>query len=96
MGAEHGGWEPSSLYFIPQKFQVKGRGEERVKPLQFLNIGVFNVLGCSTNEEKKGEISKMFLRQRLDVFDLSETKLNGEGEVILGEVVCRVSGVEGE
>ena len=32
----------------------------RVKPLQTLNIGVFNVHGCSTNEVKMGEIGKMF------------------------------------
>ena len=31
-----------------------------VKPLQTLNIGVFNVDGCSTNEVKMGEIGKMF------------------------------------
>ena len=33
----------------------KGRGEGKS-----LNIGVFNVRGCSTNEAKKGEIGKMF------------------------------------
>ena len=46
--------------------------------------------GCSTNEEKKGEIGKMFLRRRFDVCALSETKLNGKGEVMFGEVVGRV------
>ena len=49
--------------------------------------------GCSTNEVKKGEISKMFLRLRFDVCALSETKLKGKGEVMFGEVVGRVSGV---
>ena len=44
--------------------------------------------GCSTNEAKKGEIGKMFLRRRFDVCALSETKLKGKGEV-----VGRVSGV---
>ena len=53
-----------------------------------LNIGVFNVRGSSTNEVKKGEIGKMFLRLRFDVCALSETKLKGKGEV-----VGRVSGV---
>ena len=46
--------------------------------------------GCSTNELKKGEISKMFVRRRFDVCALSETKLKGNGEV-----VGRVSGVAG-
>ena len=44
------------------------------------------------NEVKKGEIGKMFLRPRFDVCALSETKLKGKGEVMLGEVVGRVSG----
>ena len=35
----------------------------------------------------------MFLRRRLDVCALSETKLNGKGEVMFGEVVGRMSGV---
>ena len=51
--------------------------------------------GCSTNEVKKGEIGKMFLRRGFDVCALSETKLNGKGEVMFGEVVGRVSGVAG-
>ena len=49
--------------------------------------------GCSTNEIKKGKIGKMFLRRRLDVCALSETKLNARGEVMFGEVVGRVSGL---
>ena len=48
--------------------------------------------GCSTNEVKKGEIGKMFLRRRLDVCALSETKLQGRDEVMFGEVVGRMSG----
>ena len=47
--------------------------------------------GCSTNEAKKGEIGKMFLRRRFDVCALSETKLKGEGDVMFGEVVGRAS-----
>ena len=50
--------------------------------------------GWSTME-KKGEISKMFLRQKLDVCALSETKLQRKGEVMFGEVVGMVSGVWG-
>ena len=45
--------------------------------------------GCSTNEAKKAEIGKMFLRRRFDVCALSETKLKGKGEVMFGEVVGR-------
>ena len=67
----------------------KGEG----KASQSLNICVFNVRGCSTNEAKKGEIGKMFLTRRFDVFALSKTKLKGKGEVMFGEVVGRVSGV---
>ena len=51
--------------------------------------------GCCTNEIKKGEIGKMFLRRRSDVCTLSETKLKGNCEVMCGEVVGRVSGVAG-
>ena len=64
-----------------------------MKPPQSLNIGVFNVRGCSTNGVKKGEIGKMFLRRRFDVCALSETKLKGKGEVMFDEVAGRVSGV---
>ena len=70
------------------------KGERwRIETPQFLNIGVFNVRGCSTNEVKKDEISKMFLRQRLDVCAQGETKLKGKCEVMFGEVVKRMSGV---
>ena len=79
VGAERGGWEPSPLYFFPTRCQVRERGEGIVKPPQSLNIGVFNVHGCSTNEVKNGEICKMFLRRRLDVCALSEAKLKGIG-----------------
>ena len=43
-----------------------------------------------TNEVKKGEIGKMFARRRLDVCVLSETKFEGTGVVMFGEVVGRV------
>ena len=64
--------------------------KERVKPPKSLNIGAFNVCLCKTNEVKKSEIGKMFLRQRFDVCALSETKLKGKGEV-----AGTVSGVAG-
>ena len=54
------GWEPSPLYFIPPRCQVREMGDGRVMPPQSLNIGVFNVRGRSTNEVKKGKIGKMF------------------------------------
>ena len=89
------GWEPSPLYFIPLRYQVKERGNGRVKSPQPLNIGVFSVRGCSTNEVKRGKIGKMFLRRRLGVCVLSETKLKGKVEVMFREVVGRVFGMEG-
>ena len=58
-----GGWEPSPQYSIPPRCHIRKRGEGRVKPPQSLNFGVFNVRGCSTNEVKKGEIGKRFLRR---------------------------------
>ena len=48
--------------------------------------------GCSTNEVKKGEIGKMFLRRYFDVCALSETKLNGGGEVVAGFLTWREAG----
>ena len=45
--------------------------------------------GCSTNEAKKGETGKMFLRRRFDVCALSETKIKGKGDLMFGEVVDR-------
>ena len=70
------------MYFTPPRCQVRERGNGRVKPSQSLNIGGFNARECSTNEVKKGKISKMFLRRRFDVCALSETKLKGKCEVV--------------
>ena len=83
---------------ISLRCQVREMGEGRVKPPQSINTGVFNTRECITNEVKKSEIGKMFLRQRFDVCALSETKLKGKGEVMFDEVmfdevVGRVSGV---
>ena len=50
--------------------QRNGRGEGKAS--QSLNIGVINVRGCSTNEVKKGEMGKMFLRRRFDVCVLKQ------------------------
>ena len=54
-----------SLYFIPQRCQVREYGEGLVKPPQSLNVAALNVSGCSIYVEKTGEISKMFLRRGL-------------------------------
>ena len=86
------GFEPSPLNFIPPRCPVGEMRERRVKPPQSLNMGVFNVRGCSTNKVKKSEIGIMFLRRMLNVCALSETKLKGRGEVMFGEVGGRVSG----
>ena len=70
---------------------LKSEKRERGWPPKSINIAVFNVRGYSTNEVKKVEIGKMFLRRRLDMCALCETMLKGTGEVMLGEVVtdCR-------
>ena len=78
------------MYLIHPRCQVRERREGRVKPTQCLNVGVFNVRGCSTNGVKKSEIGKIFLSWRLDVCVLSETKLK-----LRGEVVGRMSGLAG-
>lgn len=53
-----------------------------------------NVRGCSTSENKRCEIGKMFSRRKIDVLALCETKMIGKGERQFGEVFGRVSGVE--
>ena len=83
------------LFLRDVKCQVRERGDGRVKPPQSLNICVFKVSGCTTNVENKDEISNMFLRWKLDVCALSETKFKGKCEVLFGEVVGRVSDVGG-
>ena len=72
---------------------MRVRKEVRVKPPPIPKYWCFLCAGCSKNEVK-GEITKMFLRRRLVVCALSETKLKGRGEVMFGEVVCWVSSVE--
>ena len=60
MGAERGARNPHLCILFLRDVKSE-RGEGRVKPSQTLNIGVFNVRGCSTNEVKKDKIGKMFL-----------------------------------
>ena len=74
MGARN----PHLCIFFPPIFQVRERGEGRVKPPQSLNIGAFNVRGCSKDEVKNDEVGKMFLRRRFDVCALGETKRRGK------------------
>ena len=50
--------------------------------------------GCSTIESKRCEIGSMFVKRKMDVLALSETKMKGRGEAEFGEVVGRISGVE--
>ena len=45
-------------------------------------------------ESKRCEIGDKFERRRMDLLGLCETKMKGKGEVVLGEVKARVSGVE--
>ena len=66
-----------------------------MKPAQSLNIGVFNVRGCSTNEVKNSKIGERFLKRRLDVCAPRETKLKRKCEVMFGKLVGRVSGASG-
>ena len=49
--------------------------------------------GCSTLEGKKGVIGSMFVRRKMDVLALSETKMKGRGEALFGEITGRISGV---
>ena len=68
-------------------------GQGMVKPPQSLYIGGFNVREFCTYVGKKGKISKMFLRWKLDVCALHPTKSKDKGLVMFGEVVGRVSGM---
>ena len=81
-----------SVFFFPKKHQSK-RGAARWSSPQTLVLGCLNVRGCSTLEWKKCEIGSMFVRRKMDVLALSETKVKGRGEAVFGEVTGRVSGV---
>ena len=65
-----GAGDPHIVFY---SLKMSSQRKRRVKPPQPLNIGVFNVRECCTNDVKKGEIGKMILRRRLDVCAQSET-----------------------
>ena len=67
----------------------------RVTAPKSLRVGSLNVRGCSTNEVKREMIGRMFVRRKMDVLALSETKMKGKGEREFGPVFGRVSGVNG-
>ena len=75
-------WGLETLTSVFYSSEMSSQRKGRVKPPKSLNIGVFDVRGCSTNEVKKGEIGNRFLRRRFDVCALCETKLKGNGEVV--------------
>ncbi len=56
--------------------------EGRLSPSRTLKTGSLNLRGCSTNEDKREEIGRLFER-RLDVLALSEMKMKGKGETEL-------------
>ena len=58
---------------------------------QTLVLGCLNVRGCSTMESKRCEIGSMFVRRKMDVLALSETKIKGKEDIAFGEVIGRVS-----
>ena len=93
-GPSIGAVNPHLCICIPPRCQVRERGEERIKPSHSLNIGVFNMRGGIANEVEKCEIGKMFLKRRLDLCAISETKLKRKGEVLFGVVVGRGSAVQ--
>ena len=72
---------------------AEGKGGGRAP--QPLRLGSMNVRGCSSEEEKREEIGRMFLERELDVLALSEVKIKGTGDRDFGSVAGRVSGVRG-
>ena len=50
--------------------------------------------GCSTIESKRCEIGSMFVKRKMDILALNETKMKGKGESEFGKVKGRISGVE--
>ncbi|MCP4269036.1 MAG: hypothetical protein GY777_26265 [Candidatus Brocadiaceae bacterium] len=58
-----------------------------------LTLGALNVRGCSTIVDKRSEIGAMFVRRKMDVLALNETKMKGTGEREFGDGIGRVSGV---
>ena len=86
----------SALYSFKMLSQRNVRGEWKAFPIP--NVVAFNVHECIKNVEMRGKLSKMFLRQKLDVCALSKTKLRWKGEVTFGEMVlgCLALGEVGQ
>ena len=57
---------------------------------------MLNVQGCSSSEEKREEIGKMFRKRKVGVLALSEMKMRQKVEVLFGGAGGRSSGVENE
>ena len=51
--------------------------------------------GCGTDEMKRVVIGRMFVKRKLNVLAMSETKMKGKGERVFGPVLGRVFGVDG-
>ena len=92
-GTGRGDWESPPLYVLPARHPEQ-RGEGRFTSPQTLVLGCINVRGCSTIESKRCEIGSMFVKRKMDVLALCETKMKGKGEAEFGEVTGRISGVE--
>ena len=88
------GWLPTPLNTIAKNRRNENNRDRRACTSKTLKIGVLNVQGCSTSEEKREEIGNMFRKRKLGVLALSETKMKGKGEVVFGGVGGRRSGVE--
>ena len=56
-----------------------------------LRIGTLNVRGCSSSEDKRDMIGRMFVERKLSVLALNETKMRGKGECVFGSVKGRRS-----
>ena len=93
-GTGRGDWESPPLYYIPARYPERRRGEGRFSSPQTLVLGCINVRGCSTIESKRCEIGSMFVKRKMDVLALCETKMKGKGEAEFGEVNGRISGIE--
>ena len=91
-GRSGGSRDPPLCIFFPANRQgVEGEGRRSLP--RTLVLGSLNVRGCSTDEDKREVIGRMFERRRMDVLALSETKLRGKGEIEFGSVSGRKSGV---
>ena len=55
-------------------------GDGGVTTSRSLSVGSLNVHGCGVDKMKREVIGRMFVRHRLDVFAVSETRMKGKGE----------------